>query len=108
MAYWRRRRDHERKLCRAAAAQATADAHRIAALLQERYGVSRVLLFGSLARGRFTQESDIDLAVAGLPEAAFFTAMADANTCTRHWVDLKPLEAVWPHFRKRILEDELR
>jgi predicted nucleotidyltransferase len=36
----------------------------------KRAGAERVVLFGSLADGRFTRGSDIDLAVSGLSERA--------------------------------------
>ena len=102
--YWRGRRDQEEKRCQIAAEQAMAEAHDIAALFRNRYGATRVILFGSLARGGFSLESDIDLAVAGLTKSDFYTALADANDCASRWVDLKPLEAVRAHFRRRIME----
>ncbi|MEZ4610032.1 MAG: nucleotidyltransferase domain-containing protein [Caldilineaceae bacterium] len=70
----------------------------------ERFGATRVILFGSLARGRFRLDSDIDLAVAGLAKGDLFRAMAGALEFTNRWVDIKPLEEVDPHFRLRILE----
>ncbi|NPV81663.1 MAG: nucleotidyltransferase domain-containing protein [Firmicutes bacterium] len=36
--------------------------------LKERYGVSQVYLFGSLARGRIHGRSDIDIMVLGAPK----------------------------------------
>lgn len=102
--YWRGRHDQEEKRCQIAAEQATAEARNIAALLRDCYGATRVILFGSLARGGFSLESDIDLAVVGLAKSDFYTALADANDCTNRWVDLKPLEAVHAHFRSRIME----
>ncbi len=42
-------------------------AEEAACLLRERYGATRVVVFGSLAEGaHFTERSDIDLAAAGL------------------------------------------
>jgi len=53
--------------------QAWAAARRAASLLRERYGVTRVVVFGSLVHpGCFTRWSDIDLAVWDiLPEDTF-------------------------------------
>lgn len=86
------------------AQQAYKDARVIALMLVEKYHVTRVVLFGSLARRRFDAESDIDLAVAGLATGELFTAMADANALSRFWIDLKPLEELEPHFYTRVLE----
>lgn len=38
-------------------------------------GASEVYIFGSVAEGRSTPDSDIDLAVSGLPQEAFFEAV---------------------------------
>lgn len=43
-----------------------------------RHGASAVYLFGSYSSGAPHGDSDIDLAVKGLPPARFFRAMADA------------------------------
>ncbi|MEZ4583978.1 MAG: nucleotidyltransferase domain-containing protein [Caldilineaceae bacterium] len=67
-------------------------------MLRERFSATRVILFGSLARGRFRLDSDIDLAVAGLAKGDLFRAMAGALEFTNRWVDIKPLEEVDPHF----------
>lgn len=104
VAHWRGRCDRDEQRCQAAAKQAMAEAYDIAVLLHQRYGVTQVLLFGSLVRGGFSTESDIDLAVAGLEKSDFYSALADANACARRWVDLKPLEALHPRFRRRIKE----
>lgn len=48
-----------------------------AALLKHDYGVSRVVLFGSLARpAPFSAHSDIDLAVWGLDERAYYQVVS--------------------------------
>jgi len=49
-----------------------------ATLLKERYGVSRVRVFGSLLyEGRFHRGSDIDLAVEGLKIDDYWKALAE-------------------------------
>lgn len=102
--YWRQRLVEQRAVDERLARQARADAMHIAIMLRKRYGASRVILFGSLVRNRFTAESDIDLAVKGLAKLDLFPAMADANELAHRWVDLKPLEELDPHFRRRVLE----
>lgn len=44
---------------------ALARAKEVAAFLKNKYGVRKVFLYGSLARGRFSHHSDIDLYVEG-------------------------------------------
>jgi predicted nucleotidyltransferase len=51
----------------------------------------RVYLFGSLARDRFREDSDIDLAVEGLDAAAFLRLRAQLQSSTSHPVDLVDL-----------------
>lgn len=52
-------------------------AHQAAKLLRERFGVQRVVVFGSLVHeGRFTQWSDVDLAAWGLTAKNWLKAMA--------------------------------
>lgn len=103
VSYWRQRQVEQDTSNRQLACQAKADALCIAAMLRKRFGVQRVILFGSLARQRFAPGSDIDLAVAGLARADFFAALAEANRLSRFWVDLKPLEDLEPRFRERVL-----
>jgi predicted nucleotidyltransferase len=48
-----------------------------ASLLRQRFGATRVVVFGSLAhRAWFTPWSDIDLAAWGIPPDAFYRAVA--------------------------------
>lgn len=76
----------------------------IADLLVKQYDVRRVILFGSLARDRFAEESDIDLAVEGLPPILYFEVLAQVNRITSRWVDLKRWEDLDLHFQARVLE----
>jgi predicted nucleotidyltransferase len=56
------------------------------------YGAHRVFLFGSLATGRFGEQSDLDLAVEGLPALSYFAALADLMALFEAPVDLIRLE----------------
>ncbi len=75
-----------------------------ARILVERYGARRVWLFGSLLPGHVLhRESDIDLAVEGLPSNQYFPALArlwdvlaDANCELPFALDLVPLEDAQP------------
>lgn len=70
----------------------------------KQYGVRRVILFGSLARDRFAEESDIDLAVEGLLPSGYFEVLAQVNRMAAHWVDLKLWEDLDLHFQARVLD----
>lgn len=87
-------------------AQALQAAQECMALLKERFGARRVILFGSLAQeGPWHDRSDIDLAVEGLPPEAFFRAYAACGALLPPGLelDLVPLESAGPELRARIL-----
>ena len=83
------------------------DALREAAVaLKERFGASRVILFGSLARGRWQASlSDLDVAVEGLKGDywAAWGVLEDAVGDRR--VDLVETEAASPSLRAAIEEE---
>lgn len=101
--YWKQRQADTRRRNQKLAQEARRELDGIIQTLTDRYGAVRVILFGSLVKGRFSQESDIDLAVAGLAAGDFFAAIAEVNRLSRFQVDLKPLEGLHPHFRRRVL-----
>jgi predicted nucleotidyltransferase len=55
-------------------------------------GCKEVYLFGSLARGSFAADSDIDLATVGLPKERFFAAYGRILSNVRRRVDLVGLD----------------
>lgn len=100
LAEWRQRRAQQRDEDAAARDRAMAIARALSRLLVDRYGVRRVILVGSLARGDFAQGSDIDLVVEGLADDRFFAAGADLDAHAEGMkVDLVPLEAATSAFR---------
>lgn len=108
-AAWRLRLAAEREANRRLALDArTASAH-CAEVLVERFGVSRVYLFGSLATKSlrtFGARSDIDLAVEGLSDDRFFEALGALGNLTgdRVPIDLVPLETAPPSLKARVLD----
>ncbi len=56
-------------------------------------GAREVYLFGSAARGIMRENSDVDLAVSGLPPEVFFRAMAAAHDALERPLDLVDLDA---------------
>ncbi|MBK6849071.1 MAG: nucleotidyltransferase domain-containing protein [Proteobacteria bacterium] len=78
----------------------------VVTLLVEHYGVTRVVLFGSLARCEPRPQSDVDLLVYGLAPEALFHAAAAANRVLRDaYVDLMPVELARPEVLARALRE---
>jgi predicted nucleotidyltransferase len=63
-----------------------------AAVVLKSFGATDVYLFGSMAKGTGTEESDIDLAVSGLPPQVFFKAMGSALNVMKREFDLVDLD----------------
>jgi predicted nucleotidyltransferase len=59
-------------------------------------GARRVYLFGSVARGNARTDSDLDLAVEGLPPETFYRTLAQLNDLADRQVDLVDLDEVNP------------
>ncbi|MBI3242228.1 MAG: nucleotidyltransferase domain-containing protein [Chloroflexi bacterium] len=90
---------------RAAAEKARAEAKRLAQILADEYSVERVYLFGSFAWGKVIRpDSDIDLAVEGLPPRQFLKAYGRLEIATQYAFDLVPLENASPRLREQILK----
>jgi predicted nucleotidyltransferase len=65
---------------------------REAAALLIRRGATAVYVFGSATTGRLRDDSDVDMAVEGLPASVFFKAMAEASRIVGQPVDLVALD----------------
>lgn len=103
VAAWRERWVREREGDLEAAKSAHAVARRLASLLRDRYGVPRVFLTGSLARGDFRRGSDIDLAIEGLPVDELFRAGALLEDNAEGFgIDLVPIESASPAYVARL------
>ena len=63
-----------------------------AALALKAAGAREVYLFGSAASGALRENSDVDLAVSGLPPAVFFKAMGRAGQILDRPLDLIDLD----------------
>ena len=95
----------------AAVAERTAAARQLAQVAAERLlerwrDLQGIWLFGSLRDGRFGLTSDVDLAVAGLPEDALLGSMALLEPLQDGGIviDLVRLEDLAPHWQQRIRE----
>ena len=67
-------------------------------------GAERVWLFGSLVWGGMHPESDLDIAVAGLPAGRFFEAYERLWSLAGEPVDLLAIETAPESLRRRIEE----
>ena len=66
------------------------------------FGAKEVYVFGSAAEGTMRDDSDIDMAVAGLPPGVFFEAMGEAASFLDRPLDLVDLD------EKNLLTDYLK
>lgn len=88
------------------AGEAMKKANMIASKLAETFNISKMYLFGSLAWGSFQIDSDIDLAVEGLPEELFLMAYGVAeNIAGSFKIDMVLLENAVPSLRERVIEE---
>ena len=113
LAECRRRLDQHlqnRKVDEALLQRAWQTAHRVAAMLYEDFGATQVAVFGSLAKSdAFSQWSDIDIAVWGIPSDKYFRAVWEAEDISRLFeVDLVDFESCSTLYRERIESQAVR
>ena len=70
-----------------------------AAELLRGLGASEVFLFGSAVKGTMRPESDVDMAVEGLPPRLYFSAVSQASDLIGRPVDLVDLDDETPKTR---------
>jgi predicted nucleotidyltransferase len=71
-------------------------------------GAREVYILGSAALGKLRENSDVDMAVSGLPPAVFFRAMAAASDALNRPLDLIDLDEDNPFTRYLKRQGELR
>ena len=77
--------------------------------LAERYGLERVFLFGSYARGEATEESDVDLRIdrgtmRGLQFGGLYEDMKESLACP---VDILTTEQMGSRFLSHVKKEEI-
>lgn len=70
-----------------------------------RYGANQVILYGSMSRGDYRTDSDIDLCVEGLPRKNFFRALAECLMASHRSLSIVDLDNTHGYFRERILTE---
>jgi predicted nucleotidyltransferase len=79
-----------------------------AALALKAAGAKEVYVFGSASKGGMRPNSDIDIAVSGLPPEVFFRAMAKASRALGRPIDLIDLDEDNPFTRYLKKDGELQ
>lgn len=91
--HWKRRLDLMEKARQCLFNKALDDAAKIAGYLREIYGCGDIYLIGSLLeKDRFSEKSDIDLVVKGLPQERYFHILAEIRDITDFSIDIIPYE----------------
>ena len=70
-----------------------------------RNGATQIILYGSLARMDFQEQSDIDLCVDGLPGVSYFRAVGECLRDIDTPVSIIPLGNTTGYLRQRILRE---
>ncbi len=102
--YWKNKRNQQKEKLDEEMQKARQSLELIKNILIKEFKVTKIILFGSLIKGNFHQESDLDLAVAGIEKSDYFRAFAMVNSLSNRPVDLKPLEDLEPYFLQKIMK----
>lgn len=78
-----------------------------AANLLRSMGATQVFIFGSAAKGGLRPDSDVDMAVTGLPSQFYFSAVSKASEIVGRPVDLVDLDDPTPLVRYLLGSGEL-
>ncbi len=69
------------------------------------YGAEKVILYGSMARGDYHANSDIDICVEGLPHQNYFRAFAACMMQAQRPMSVLDFSDTYGYLRERILEE---
>jgi predicted nucleotidyltransferase len=78
-----------------------------AANLLRSMGATQVFIFGSAAKGDLRPDSDVDMAVTGLPSQKYFSAVSRVSDLVGRPVDLVDLDDSTPLVRYLLASGEL-
>jgi predicted nucleotidyltransferase len=71
----------------------------------KKYDVDKVLVYGSVARGDYKDDSDLDICLEGLDNKYFFMALGECMMKSGHSVSITDLNNTSGYFRERILKE---
>lgn len=69
------------------------------------HGAEKIILYGSLARGDYRVDSDIDLCYEGIPAYDYFRVLAECLLLAHRRFNLTDLKTAKGYFRDRILTE---
>ncbi len=103
---WRKRHAEAAALMAERKHLAMQDAKRIAQFLRSTHGCTKIIGIGSTFNQKdFTEHSDIDLVVYGLPPGKYFTICGEVRELASCEVDLIPGEKARPLVLERVAEE---
>lgn len=104
-----RRHWETRKVDKELVQRAWTDAQRVATVLYQKYGASKVAIFGSLAeKERFCKYSDIDIVVWGLSYNKCLDALWETEGLSDEFeIDIINVKSIDPLYRERILSQAI-
>lgn len=70
-----------------------------------RHGAQKIILYGSLARGDYRADSDIDICCEGIPPEHYFRALAECLMATQRRVSVLDFASIQGYFRERVLRE---
>lgn len=69
------------------------------------YGAVKIILYGSLARGDYRVDSDIDICYEGIPDESYFRTVAECLMETQRRVSILDFKSIKGYFKQRILKE---
>ena len=70
-----------------------------------RHGARKIILYGSLARGDYRADSDIDICCEGIPPEHYFRALAECLMATQRRVSVLDFASIQGYFKERLLRE---
>ena len=70
-----------------------------------RHGVRRIILFGSMATGDYTDNSDIDICFEGIPASKYFRVIAECMIAVDRRISLLALEDLHGYLKEKALRE---
>ncbi len=70
-----------------------------------KHGATKIILYGSMARGDFREDSDIDLCFEGIPAYDYFRALSECLMHAKRRLNLVDFESTRGYLRENIIAE---